>query len=73
MSIADLRREYARARLDEKDVNADPLAEYQGVWMSGVIMISIATAIGTAIYFGTSWSKYATVVSSPVPGEIHPT
>ena len=28
MSIADLRREYARARLDEKDVNADPLAEF---------------------------------------------
>ena len=28
LSIADLRREYARARLDEKDVNPDPFAEF---------------------------------------------
>ena len=28
LSIADLRREYARARLDEKDVSADPFAEF---------------------------------------------
>src|SRR5512138_261838 len=28
MSIADLRREYARARLDEKDVSHDPLVEF---------------------------------------------
>jgi pyridoxamine 5'-phosphate oxidase len=28
MSIADLRREYARARLDEKDVSQDPIAEF---------------------------------------------
>ena len=27
-SIAELRREYARARLDEKDVSRDPLAEF---------------------------------------------
>lgn len=27
-SIADLRREYARARLDEKDVSPDPVAEF---------------------------------------------
>lgn len=27
-SIADLRREYARARLDEKDVSRDPIAEF---------------------------------------------
>lgn len=27
MSLADLRREYARARLDERDVGADPVAE----------------------------------------------
>ena len=27
-SIADLRREYARARLDEKDVSRDPFAEF---------------------------------------------
>ncbi len=28
MSIADLRREYARARLDERDVSHDPLVEF---------------------------------------------
>jgi pyridoxamine 5'-phosphate oxidase len=28
MSIADLRREYARARLDEKDVSQDPILEF---------------------------------------------
>jgi pyridoxamine 5'-phosphate oxidase len=28
VSIADLRREYALARLDEKDVNRDPIAEF---------------------------------------------
>jgi pyridoxamine 5'-phosphate oxidase len=28
LSIADLRREYARARLDEKDVSPDPFAEF---------------------------------------------
>jgi pyridoxamine 5'-phosphate oxidase len=28
MSIADLRREYARARLDEKDVSHDPMVEF---------------------------------------------
>lgn len=28
LSIADLRREYARARLDEKDVSRDPFAEF---------------------------------------------
>ncbi len=28
MSIADLRREYARARLDEANVDSDPLAEF---------------------------------------------
>ena len=28
MSIADLRREYARARLDEKDVSHDPIIEF---------------------------------------------
>lgn len=30
LSIADLRREYARARLDERDVNRDPLAQFAG-------------------------------------------
>ncbi|HEY8106957.1 MAG TPA: pyridoxamine 5'-phosphate oxidase [Gemmatimonadales bacterium] len=29
MSIADLRREYARARLDERDVDPDPLAQFR--------------------------------------------
>jgi pyridoxamine 5'-phosphate oxidase len=29
MSIADLRREYARARLDERDVAPDPLVQFQ--------------------------------------------
>ena len=28
MSIADLRREYARARLDEKSVSSDPMVEF---------------------------------------------
>jgi pyridoxamine 5'-phosphate oxidase len=28
MSIADLRREYARARLDERDVSRDPMVEF---------------------------------------------
>ena len=32
--------------------DTDALAEYQGVWMSGVIMVSVATAIGSAIYLG---------------------
>jgi len=29
MSIADLRREYSRARLDERDVDPDPLAQFR--------------------------------------------
>lgn len=33
MSIADLRREYARARLDEGQVSADPVAEF-GRWFT---------------------------------------
>lgn len=33
MTIADLRREYARARLDEGQVSADPLAEF-GRWFT---------------------------------------
>ena len=53
--------------------DTDALAEYQGVWMSGVIMVSIATAIGSVIYVATTWSRYGTALSSPVPGEIHPT
>ncbi|HEY9505811.1 MAG TPA: pyridoxamine 5'-phosphate oxidase [Gemmatimonadales bacterium] len=32
-SIADLRREYARARLDEKDVSPDPFAEF-ALWFA---------------------------------------
>ena len=53
--------------------DTDALAEYQGIWMAGVIMISIATAIGSVIYFATSWSRYATAMSGPLPGEIRPT
>ena len=33
MSIADIRREYARARLDETHVSADPVAEFDR-WFS---------------------------------------
>ena len=33
MSIADIRREYAHARLDESNVNADPVAEFD-LWFS---------------------------------------
>src|SRR5215204_5600904 len=33
MSIADIRREYAHARLDEADVSADPVAEFHR-WFS---------------------------------------
>ena len=29
MSIAHLRREYARARLDERDVDPDPLVQFR--------------------------------------------
>jgi pyridoxamine 5'-phosphate oxidase len=32
-SIADLRREYARARLDERDANPDPIAQF-AAWFS---------------------------------------
>jgi MFS family permease len=30
--------------------DTDALAEYQGVWMSGVLMVTLATAIGVGIY-----------------------
>lgn len=33
LSVADLRREYARARLDESDVSPDPVAEF-GRWFA---------------------------------------
>jgi sugar phosphate permease len=46
--------------------DTDPLAEYQGVWMSGVIMITIATAIGSAIYVATSSSRTTATLSQPV-------
>jgi hypothetical protein len=30
--------------------STDPLAEYQGVWLSGVATVTVATLVGTAIY-----------------------
>lgn len=30
--------------------DADPLAEYQGVWLSGVLTVTVAAAVGTGIY-----------------------
>ena len=36
MSLADLRRDYARARLDERDVGPDPIAEVSS-WMDEAI------------------------------------
>jgi sugar phosphate permease len=40
------------------------LAEYQGVWLSGVLMVTLATAIGVGIYL-TQRSRTASV--APVP------
>jgi hypothetical protein len=50
--------------------DTDALAEYRGVWMSGVIMISIATAIGSAIYFATAALRNPTTISPTVPTEV---
>jgi hypothetical protein len=30
--------------------STDPLAEYQGVWLSGVATVTVATLVGTGIY-----------------------
>jgi hypothetical protein len=30
--------------------NIDPLAEYQGVWLSGVATVTVATLVGTGIF-----------------------
>jgi nitrate/nitrite transporter NarK len=30
--------------------STDPLAEYQGVWLSGVVTVTVATLVGTGIY-----------------------
>src|SRR5215207_7511399 len=55
MSIADLRREYARARLDERDVSEDPVvqfsrwfaeAEQAQVAEPNAMTLATATAIG---------------------------
>ncbi len=40
LSIADLRREYARARLDEKDVSPDPVAEF-GRWFAEALAAEV--------------------------------
>jgi pyridoxamine 5'-phosphate oxidase len=43
MSIADLRREYARARLDEVSVGPDPLAEF-GRWFDEALKAQVLEA-----------------------------
>ena len=43
MSIADLRREYARARLDEASVGLDPLAEF-GRWFDEALKAKVLEA-----------------------------
>jgi pyridoxamine 5'-phosphate oxidase len=43
MSIADLRREYARARLDEASVGPDPLAEF-GRWFDEALKAQVLEA-----------------------------
>ena len=55
LSIADLRREYARARLDEKDVSTDPFQQF-GHWLAeaqaaetvevNAMVLATATAAG---------------------------
>jgi pyridoxamine 5'-phosphate oxidase len=54
MSIADLRREYARARLDEKSVSSDPMVEFarwfaeaQEAQVEEVNAMTLATASAT--------------------------
>jgi pyridoxamine 5'-phosphate oxidase len=43
MSIADIRREYARARLDESSVGPDPLAEF-GRWFEEALKAKVLEA-----------------------------
>jgi pyridoxamine 5'-phosphate oxidase len=40
MSVADLRREYALARLDERDVNPDPIAQFSR-WFSEALAAEV--------------------------------
>jgi pyridoxamine 5'-phosphate oxidase len=54
MSIADIRREYARARLDEKSVSSDPMVEFarwfaeaQEAQVEEVNAMTLATASGS--------------------------
>jgi pyridoxamine 5'-phosphate oxidase len=56
MSIADLRREYARARLDETHVSADPIAQFER-WFAEAreakVMEANAMALATATREGS--------------------
>jgi pyridoxamine 5'-phosphate oxidase len=56
MSIADLRREYARARLDESHVSADPIAQFER-WFAEAreakVMEANAMALATATREGS--------------------
>jgi pyridoxamine 5'-phosphate oxidase len=56
MSIADLRREYARARLDESHVSADPIAQFER-WFAEAreakVMEANAMALATATRKGS--------------------
>jgi MFS family permease len=46
--------------------DSNPLAEYRGVWLSGVFTVSLTTAIGTAIYVMRRASRLP-VVAAPAP------
>ena len=56
MSIADIRREYARARLDESHVSADPIAQFER-WFAEAreakVMEANAMALATATREGS--------------------
>ena len=45
--------------------DTDALAEYQGVWMSGVLMVTLATAIGVGLYLTQRSRAAATPVTAP--------
>jgi pyridoxamine 5'-phosphate oxidase len=56
MSIADLRRDYARARLDETNVSADPIAQFErwfGEAREAKVMEPNAMALATATREGS--------------------
>jgi len=45
--------------------DTDALAEYQGVWMSGVLMVTLATSIGVGIYLTQRSRAAATPATAP--------